>query len=83
MFVHSVDGAVTHIHVEFSVGRQRPAPQPARQDRHRDADAIPDADRQPFDNTQGTRTYRIEYTDDLTSNQWHPFTEPIPATASP
>ena len=32
----------------------------------------------PFDFAQGTRTYRIEYTDDLTSNQWHPLTEPIP-----
>ena len=34
----------------------------------------------PFDNTQGTRTYRIDYTDDLTSNssQWHLPIENIP-----
>ena len=24
------------------------------------------------------RTYRIEYTDDLTTHQWHPLTDPIP-----
>ena len=25
-----------------------------------------------------TSQYRIEYTDDLTTNQWHPLTDPIP-----
>ena len=63
--------------------RQRPAPEPARQDRHRGADAVPDADRQPFDCAQGTRTYRIEYTGDLTSNQRHPLTAPIPGDGKP
>ena len=29
------------------------------------------------------KTYRIEYTDDLTSNQWHPLTEPIPGDGKP
>ena len=24
------------------------------------------------------KTYRLEYTDDLTSNHWHPLTAPIP-----
>ena len=24
------------------------------------------------------KTYRLDYTGDLTSNQWHPLTEPIP-----
>ena len=24
------------------------------------------------------KTYRLEYTDDLASNQWHSLTEPIP-----
>ena len=29
------------------------------------------------------KTYRLEYTDDLTSNQWHPLTDPSPAMATP
>ena len=48
-----------------------------------DADAIPDAARQAFGCAQATRTYRIEYTDDLTPNQWHPLTEPIPGDGKP
>ena len=37
----------------------------------------------PFDSAQGTRTYRIEYTDDLTTNEWHPLTDPIPGDGKP
>ena len=29
------------------------------------------------------KTYRIEYTDDLTTNQWHPLTDPIPGDGKP
>ena len=29
------------------------------------------------------KTYRIEYTDDLTTNQWHPLTDPIPGDGHP
>ena len=29
------------------------------------------------------KTYRIEYTDDLTTHQWHPLTDPIPGDGKP
>ena len=29
------------------------------------------------------KTYRLEYTDDLTTNQWHPLTAPIPGDGHP
>ena len=29
------------------------------------------------------KTYRVEYTDDLTTNQWHPLTAPIPGDGQP
>ena len=29
------------------------------------------------------KTYRIDYTDDLTSHQWHPLTDPIPGDGKP
>ena len=29
------------------------------------------------------KTYRLEYTDDLTINQWHPLTAPIPGDGKP
>ena len=29
------------------------------------------------------KTYRLEYTDDLTSNQWRPLTAPIPGDGKP
>ena len=29
------------------------------------------------------KTYRIEYTDDLTTHQWHPLTDPIPGDGQP
>ena len=29
------------------------------------------------------KTYRIDYTDDLTSHQWHPVTAPIPGDGKP
>ena len=37
----------------------------------------------PFDFAQGTRTYRLEYTDDLTANQWPSLTAPIPGGGKP
>ena len=33
--------------------------------------------------TQPGKTYRLEYTDDLTTNQWHPLTAPIPGDGQP
>ncbi len=33
--------------------------------------------------TQPGKTYRIEYTDDLTTNQWHPLTDPISGDGQP
>ena len=44
---------------------------------------VPHADRQPFDCAHGTRTYRLEYTDDLTANDWHFLTEDIPGDGHP
>ena len=29
------------------------------------------------------KTYRLEYTDDLTTHQWHPLTAPIPGDGKP
>ena len=29
------------------------------------------------------KIYRLEYTDDLTTNQWHPLTAPIPGDGQP
>ena len=29
------------------------------------------------------KTYRLEYTDDLTTHQWHPLTAPIPGGGQP
>ena len=67
--------------------RQRPAPQPARQGRHRDADAIvsiaPETSRKASSPDADRQTYRLEYTDDLTTHQWHPLTAPIPGDGKP
>ncbi len=33
--------------------------------------------------TQPGKTYRLEYTEDLTTNQWHPLTDPISGDGQP
>ena len=33
--------------------------------------------------TRTGKTYRLEYTDDLTTNHWHPLTVPIPGAGKP
>ena len=62
--------------------RQFPAHRQTQQDGHRDADRVPDANRQPFDCAQGTRTYRLEYTDDLKA-PWQVLKDNIPGDGKP